>query len=208
MKFIQQTIPLLLLTFAAGGFFCKGEEPESMYHNETFGFKVIKPKGWHITTSKEYAENLGKIDINDPKLKNLVQRNANIPVITYTKYQEPYNDLNPGFKVNIYPLGKLDPDNPVKILEVLLPNLQKVLKDYKLTVPPKETTVSGLKASYMQVFYTLVTSDGSSFPSCTEMWVVPKRNFFLALGVATRQDEKNCTRKDVGKIVETMVIEK
>ncbi len=208
MTVFKTSIPFLLLFLFVGGFFCKSEDSDSIYYNETFGFKVFKPDGWHVETSKEYVETLRKIDLNDPKLKDIVQKNANVPVVSYTKYREPYQDLNPGFKVNVYPLGKFDPKQPVKILDVLLPNLQRVLKDYRLVIPPRETTVSGLKASYMQVFYTLVTSDGSRYPSCTEIWVVPNKNYFLALGAVTRQDERNCARKDVGRIVETMVIDK
>lgn len=122
------------------------------------------------------------------------------------KHPEPHNDLNPSFKVNIKPLSAMKGKSGTQLLNVILPHMEKMLRDYKLTQPPMEIEISGLKGAYAHIDYSLVTADDSVFPTTSEIWVVPRGECFFLLGAGTRQDERSGTRKEIKSILDTVRI--
>jgi hypothetical protein len=96
---------------------------------------------------------------------------------------------------------------PVKIIGTVLPQLQRAFEDFTIVQQPMEVMVGGLRAGYTRVHYTLQTSDGQSFPTASELWIVPRGDFFFMLGAGTRQDEKTGSRADISKILATIGFE-
>lgn len=121
-----------------------------------------------------------------------------------TKFKEPYNDLNPSLKINIKPLGGIDGSKPVQLLELIVPSLKTAFPDMKVVQAPKEVLVGGLKGAYAHIQYVLKAQGGLSFPTSSELWVVPKGKHFYMIGAGTRQDEKTGSRKEIQKILETI----
>ena len=76
-----------------------------------------------------------------------------------------------------------------------------------MTYKPKEIELAGLKAAYMCVDYNLKIPDGRTFPTRSELWIVPRGKMFFMIGIGTRQDEKTGTRKEVHKIIEAIKID-
>lgn len=99
-------------------------------------------------------------------------------------------------------------EDPKQILSVLSAPMKNMFQDFVVVVPPSETTVSGLKAAYMKIHYSLQIPDGRSFPTCSELWIVPRGKFFFMIGAGTRQDEKTGKREEVGSIIDSLKLEK
>ena len=66
---------------------------------------------------------------------------------------------------------------------------------------PTDTTVSDLSAAYMRINYTLAIPDGRTFPTTSELWIVPRGNYFFMIGAGTRQDGKTGSREEISKIL-------
>ena len=132
---------------------------------------------------------------------------ATVPMVAMMKYPEPYDDINPSFKVNIKPLGQLKGRTAVELVSMILPQLQKVFKDYALVQPPVETEVSGLRAAYARIHYSLETADGSTFPCASELWIVPRGDYFFMLGAGTRQDDTRGPRSEIQGILDSVKID-
>jgi hypothetical protein len=124
--------------------------------------------------------------------------------VVITKYPEPFDDLNPSFKVNIKPLGQLKGADPKKILELILPQFQNIFQDFNLIQPPSDTTVGRLPAAYMRINYSLVAQDERTFPTTSELWIVPRGDYFFMIGAGTRQDEKTGSREEIAKIMSSI----
>jgi hypothetical protein len=178
------------------------------YTNPTLGFALTKPAEWHFMTAEQNAENLARTKLKDEEFQKLAQKYASAPMVAITKYEEPYDDLNPSLKVNVRPLGNFSADNPTAILEFMAKQLEAVFEDYKVITPPKETKVAGLKSAYLKVHFSMKIPDGRSFPTCSELWVVPRGKHFFMIGAGTRQDEKTGRREEIEKILATIKIEK
>ena len=51
------------------------------------------------------------------------------------------------------------------------------------------------------------TSGGDSFPVASEMWIVPRGDYFFIIAGATRQDEKSGPRSEIATIINSIKIE-
>jgi hypothetical protein len=58
----------------------------------------------------------------------------------------------------------------------------------------------------MRINYSLQIPDGRSFPTTSEMWIVPKGNYFYMIGAGTRQDEKTGSRREIRQILDSVKI--
>ena len=136
-----------------------------------------------------------------------MQKYATAPLVAMMKYPEPYDDLNPSFKINIKPLGRLKGIDGKAIVALILPQFQKLLQDYELVQEPVEKEISGLKAGYARLNYTLEIPDGRIFPTTSELWIIPRGDYYFIIGAGTRQDEKTGTRSEIAEILKSLKID-
>lgn len=197
---------VVVLAFAAFAGSVLAAEPD-VFRNPTAGFQVTKPADWRYATADFTQQNLKATKLNSDEMHAAMMKYATAPMVAMMRHPEPYDDLNPSFKVNIKPLGALKGKSGVELLNFILPQLEKMFRDYKLTQPPVEVEVSGLKGAYARIDYSLVTADDLVFPTTSELWIVPRGEYFFMLGAGTRQDEKSGTRKEIQGILKTVKID-
>lgn len=199
MKIVQ--VIMLLLSFSV----CA--DNNNKFESVTVGFKVLKPNGWQFVTADENLENINRIRLNNEEFHKLMLKHSTAPLVAMMKYPEPFDDLNPSFKVTTKPLGQFKGLDPKKILAILIPQFEKIFQNLDLVQPPKDTKVAGLDAAYMRIHYSLAIPDGRVFPTSSELWVVPRGSYFFLLGAGTRQDEKTGSRAEINKILNTVEIQ-
>lgn len=172
----------------------------------TLGLTLVKPDDWVTISAEQNANNLARVRMDDPEFQALAARYAAVPVIAIAKHPEPYDDLNPSVKINVRPAGAFAGSSPEEILNAVLPLLARPFHDLEVQSPPTRTTLSGKNAAYARVSYTL-RAGGSSFPTVSEFWIVPKGSVFFMIGAGTRADERTGSRSEVRSIVDNIVIE-
>ena len=132
---------------------------------------------------------------------------ATAPLVVIAKYPEPFDDLNPSFKVNVRPFGKLKGADPKQILAMVSAQFKNVFEDYEVVQEPTDTEVSGIKSGYMKINYSIQIPDGCTFPTTSELWIVPRGDYFFMIGAGTRQEEKTGTRNEIQEILQTVRID-
>ena len=177
------------------------------YSNPALGISVTKPKDWVFVSAEQHAESLKRAKLKDEEFLKLVQKYSSAPLVTMTKYAEPFDDLNPSFKLSVKLLGKLSGDDPKAILSLITAPLKDKFDDFKTVVSPQETTVAKHKAAYTQIHFNLQNADGRRFPTCSELWVVPRGKHFILIGCGTRQDEQTGKRAELEKILSSLKLE-
>lgn len=202
MKFLRVISVVLgpLLANLAGS-----AQPE-VFTSPTAGFQLTKPADWHYVTAAENLENLKAAELNDAELKAAMEKYATAPLVAMMKHAEPYDDLNPSFKVNVKPYGPLKGKSATELLGLILPQLSKAFPDFQLVQAPKAMEVAGIKSAYARIHYTLRIPDGRTFPTASELWIVPHGDYFFLIGAGTRQDEATGTRAEVQDILRTVKI--
>jgi len=180
---------------------------ENVFKSITIGFEVTKPKEWSFVTAQENLDNLKRTKLSDDEFQQLMLKYATAPLVAMMKYPEPYDDLNPSLKVNIKPFGQLKERDGKEVLSLILPQFQKMFKDFQLVQTPTDVTVAGFKAAYVRINYSLQIADGRTFPTTSELWIVPRGDYFFMIGAGTRQDEKTGSRKEIEQIMKSIKIE-
>jgi hypothetical protein len=178
-----------------------------VFQSPTAGFQLTKPAEWTYMTAAQNLENIKAMKLSDEEFHAAMQKYATAPLVAITKYPEPYDDVNPSFKVNIKPYGGLKGKTPQELINLVVPQFQRTFKDFVLVQPPTETVVSGLTSAYARMNYTMELPDGRTFPTTSELWIVPRGDYFFMIGAGTRQDEKTGTREEIRAILETVKIE-
>ncbi|MCL1480494.1 hypothetical protein MIH18_11680 [Marinobacter sp. M3C] len=192
------------LIFGAGS--AVATEPD-VYSNPTAGFQVTKPAEWSYITAAQNMDNIKAIKLSDEEFHAAMQKYATAPLVAMAKYQEPFDDVNPSFKVNLKPFGDFKGKPPQDIISFAVPQFKNAFKNFVLVQPPTEVVVSGIKSAYARMNYTIEVPDGRSFPITSELWIVPHGDYFFMIGAGTRQDEGTGSRKEIQNILSTLKIE-
>lgn len=182
-------------------------ESEDTFKSVSVGFEVTKPASWQFLTAEQNLENLKQTKLSDEEFQKLMLKYATAPLVAMMKHPEPFDDLNPSLKVNVKPFGQLRGTDPKQILSMVSVQFASIFKDYELMEGPIDTEVSGIKSGYLRFNYSLQIPDGRTFPTTSELWIVPRGDYFFMIGAGTRQDEKTGTRKEIQEILKTVKID-
>ncbi|MFO7529002.1 MAG: hypothetical protein R6W86_09400 [Marinobacter sp.] len=197
----MRIIQVLILVFVSLSAFA---QEKNLFESVTVGFKVTKPDDWNFISAEQNRESLERFQMTDKEFHQQMVKYSSAPLVAMMKYPEPFEDLNPSFKVNIKPLGQLKGSDPKEILNLILPQFKKVFQDFNLTQRPTDTEVDGLPAAYMRINYSLAVPDGRVFPTTSELWIVPRGDYFFMIGSGTRQDEKTGSREEISEILSSV----
>ena len=199
----------LLMLAAAVLVPCAGaESDENTYDNPGIGISVTKPADWHFGTVEDHRDNLRRMTYRDEEMGEYVREESTAPLVYMMKYPEPYDDLNPTFKVGIRPLGTIPNDQPTAVLTVLLAGFRRTLNELTVQAGPKDTTIDGLPAGYLRIHYDLVTTDSAVCSACSEVWIVPRDSCLLMIGAGTKQDDADSAREEIATILGSLRIKK
>lgn len=179
-----------------------------VFHSPITGFQLTKPAGWYYLTAEQNIENIKAIKLNDEEFHAAIQKYATAPLVAMTKYPEPYDDVNPSFKVTFKPYGSFIGKTPEEIINLVFPQFQRIFRDVRLVQPPTEVSISGIKSGYARMNYTMEVPDGRTFPVTSELWIVPSGDYFFMIGAGTRPDERTGSREEIRNILETVRIER
>lgn len=178
----------------------------AQFSNPTAGIALTKPAGWHYTSAARNMENIRAMKLSDEELHAMLKQYSTAPLLAMTKHEEPYDDVNPSFKINLKPYGNLKGIPAQDLMRLLLPQLQKAFKDFAIAQAPTDVTISGIQSAYVRIHYTMELADGRSFPAASELWIVPRGDYFFMMGAGTRQDEKTGTRAEIQGILNSIKI--
>lgn len=174
---------LLQMLVAAVPLFASAAE-QNIYHSQMLGFTVEKPDAWTFLSANTYLEQTKQLKLNDPEMQKNLQESLRAPLVVITKQPPDNDDVNTSFKADAKPFGQLPPGTSgVEIIKLLLPVLRANFTGFDIVTGPVEVTVSGKKAGYIKMHYLNVTAAGQH-PSASEMWIVPRKDYFFILGGA------------------------
>ena len=182
-------------------------EPSDRLENPTAGIVVVKPTGWHVGTIQQVEANRANVRLNDEKLQQAIQNSGTAPLFVFTRYQEPYDNLNPSIQVALRPLGPLAGRPPVEIMQKAVDGLKMALKDFRVVSEISATTVSGMPAAYVKGAYTLVTQDGAEYPTLSRLWIVPRGTFMFFVGTGGPQEGPDVSEEEFQAFVKSVEIQ-
>ncbi|MAD43981.1 MAG: hypothetical protein CMI02_03300 [Oceanospirillaceae bacterium] len=176
----------------------------NVFINKTVGIQLVKPDAWVFMTADQNLESLKQLDMKDKEFHQTMVKYSSVPLVAMARHKEPFDDLNPSFKLNVKPLGQFKGASAVTIAEYLVRPMSKYFDDFRIMQSPVGVTVGGLEAGYVRINYSLAIPDGRKFPTTSEIWVVPRGDYFFMIGAGTRQDEATGNRDDIAAIIDSI----
>ncbi len=205
----MQRISILLI-----GFICFqttlsfAKEESNVFFNPTSGFTITKPPEWSFISTQAIEANRARVQLEDQKLQELMQKQANAPLVAFTRYPEPYENLNPSVQVILRPLGPLQGMPAMKVLNFSVKAMERAFSDFHLIHEVQETEISGLPAAYMRARYTVANQEGQQFPTLSRMWIIPRGSYMFLISMSGPGEGSDVLENYFQQILESIKIEK
>jgi hypothetical protein len=160
------------------------------------GISIEKPGGWRIVPPSEAVANLGKIEFATPEQRARVVGDDPGPLITFLKYPDTHPGIIPTIKVNYRPAPGIGRVGAKGILNAMIETLRTGFGAAQILDAPTDVMLAGQPAAHMRVAFT-INANGDSLPTISEMWVIPRGNYMLVIGVAYADDEPAATHAEI-----------
>ena len=181
---------------------------ENTFNNEIVGIEIEKPKNWFFMSNDEMIENRQRISLDDKNFEKKLKESPRLPIVSFCKYKNPETrlDVSPMVNVVLSDLGVLMAMKPDQILRVLCDSLRKQFADFKYVQSPTISKISNKDAAKAIINYSLENKDGFIFKVRCEMWIVPKGNRVLIIGMAAPAEGPDKSEAEFAAVLKSTII--
>ena len=182
---------------------------QNTYTNPALGFTITKPANWKIASAGDYFKNLGQVNLDDSGFQEKVKEYARAPFFVFMKYPKPYDNINSSIKVYFRYCKSLPnhvENGPKDILNTALLVFKETLKNLKVIKGPADANISGIKSAYVKYQYTLIAHNGRGFPDSSEMWIVPRGEYYYLIVSGQRQDASAEDLIDIKRMIASIKV--
>ena len=156
-------------------------EAQTRVEHREAGIAITRPAGWHTGTVAQVQANRERTKLSDPELQAALATRAALPLIVFTKYEEPHPGLNPSIQITLrHGLA----GTPVQLLNDALAVMRRGFPDLQSVEPVRQAAVDGLPAAHVRVTYTLQTHTGLKARVSSRLWLVPRNSLMFLIGMS------------------------
>ena len=197
----RRTVVLLLLTLPLLLASSAGAQTRVEHHEA--GIAITRPAGWHTGTVAQVQANRARTKLSDPELQVALATRAALPLIVFTKYEEPHSGLNPSIQITLrHGLA----GTPVQLLTGALAVMRRGFPDLQTAEPVRNTTVDGLPAADVRVTYTLETQTGLKARVSSRLWLVPRGALMFLIGMSGSENGADMCTAECASALQSLSI--
>ena len=204
----QLSIFLMLLVFgmfAACTTTPDGPAPSDTFRDAELGFSITKPSDWVFIPDETLKADHNTLRLSDTELEQLAKRNANAPLVVFTRYPEPYPTLNPSASVTLVtmPMEKMPPKYALSLSTEMT---KQAYPDLEVVEPVRDHEVDGIQGAYIRVKYTVAFADGQEFPTLVRMWIVPRGKIMFVINMTSPTEGSDLSEEAFQEILKSIKI--
>jgi hypothetical protein len=151
MRRLMVTVPGLIVSIIGSS---NGLAQERVEH-QSAGISLTRPAGWHTATIAQIQANREQTKLSDSGLQAALATRSALPLIVFTKYDEPHPGLNPSVQIT---LRQALPGTPVRLLTGALRTMRQAFADLQIVDSVRGMQLAGLPGAHVRVTYTLQRS--------------------------------------------------
>jgi hypothetical protein len=185
------------LTFSSPG------AAEDRIEHQAAGIAIDRPAGWHDVSLAQVQANRERARLADPELQHAMSTRSALPVIAFTKYEEPHAGLNPTIQVTLRPALT---GTPTQLLTTALATLRSAFADFRLVTPVQPVQVSGWSAAHVSATYTLQNEHRETFRVKSRFWLVPRGSLMFLIGMSGSQVGDDECAPEFAAVISTLTI--
>ena len=167
------------------------------------GIAIDRPAGWHDLTLAQVQEARERTRLADPELQRAVSRQSAMPILSFTKYEEPHAGPNPTIQLGLRPLV---PGAPTEVLEMALATMPRLFADFRPVGPVQAVQVAGLSAAHATATYTQHNDQGETFPAKSRFWLVPRGRLMFLITMSGSQTGEDVCEREFEAVISTLTI--
>jgi hypothetical protein len=204
MRFLQRGLaqPLALLVWLVVPIEGRAQEP---VHHTSAGVSVARPASWHLATLAQVQANREQMKLSDPELQAALATRSALPLIVFTKYQEPYRGINPSVQVT---LRQALPGTPVQLLTTALRTMRQAFADLAILSPVRAERVDGLAGAHVRVTYTLQTNTGTGGRVISRLWLIPRGSLMFLIGMSGSESGPDVSEAEFAAVLKSVAIQR
>jgi hypothetical protein len=177
------------------------------FYNVPVGFKITKPDSWKITTVAPITNPKGRVRLTSQELLDIIQKRGDQPFVAINRFDESYRGFNPKVQVVLRSLTGLEGKTSEEILNLLLPQLKKSLKNFTNLSGVRKTSISGIPGAMVWMKHTLTLPDGKSVTVVSKMLAAIRGPVLFQIGASLPDKPSPALKKDMEQVLRSMVIE-
>jgi hypothetical protein len=173
----------------------------NVFRSEMAGIEIAKPASWHFANLQSVMENRASVKMKDEDFQKQLAQLATAPLVAATKYEEPYEALNPSFQIIVRPAATLEGKSGLEIMHLVEPGLRNNFSDFKVIEAARECVVSGRPAGRLSASYTVASQDGRTFPTRTTLVMIPRGKVLYQIGFSGPAEGPDMLTKEIEEIL-------
>jgi len=178
------------------------------FHSVPAGFSMTKSDDWVFLSAEDVKTGEEVIRLDDRELERAIKNRTEIPLVTITKYPEPYANLNPSISIHVKSTGGLLGRAPEALLESVIPGLKESFSDFTIIEGPEPASVSGRRAAYLKASYTIVEASGKAYKTVSHVYLVPRGPVMFMITMSSLATDEANVREDFDKMLASIRIER
>lgn len=178
------------------------EGTKEVFYDKSSGISITIPEGWKKFTPKMLIETRQSVKLSNKDLEKIIKESPNLPLVTFTRYPEPYPTLNPGVTVSkkYIPVEGIPPKD---ILQINAEVFKLEYPDSAYVDEIQDTNVDGNSSAYTKINFTKVDGD-RKFPITTRLWLIPRGKFMIFISMSGPQEGPDTSEDAFKEIFESI----
>ena len=179
-------------------------DDNNTFHNLCYGIKISKPEKWKF----ENYQNLLKSDIHfiykNEEMANKINECPTSYCVLITRYNEPYDGLNPILKVTPVIIKDYANVNPTFILKTYLSLMNNFFNDFSIVQGVNNLKIDGNTAYQVKAKYSVKDNLNRTFRINSGMTIVIKDSIGFVIQTTCAQDGDDLTDKQFDFIINSI----
>lgn len=187
MKKIYCVVLMLLFTLSVSA--------QRRFENKTFGFTMNEPLGWVWGNNTDLARNLEKLDIDEDKLKKIVEEHkGSVLILSLFKYDpQTYKGLIPAIQINVRERNNEDFESFKSDVVRSARNFNGLYDDFEFLEEPQEVKISHIKSISFVTKFSMPTDNGQLHRVRSRIYVIPWKHYYFQINMTDDLMGEDCT---------------
>lgn len=165
------------------------------FENKTFGFSMQEPEGWVWGNNTDLAHNLEKLDIDEEKLKKIIEEHkGSILILSLFKYDpQTYKGLVPAIQINVRERKNEDFDTFKSDVIRSARSFHGLYDDFEFVEEPYELKISHIKSIAFTTKFTMNTDNGQQYRVRSRIYVIPWKHYYFQINMTDDLMGEDCS---------------
>ena len=172
-------------------------EEATTFTSKPFSLRISAPLPWKLVPAdfpvEEYAVRKDLLDV--------VTSHRSLPIVRIAKPVAGNATISPAVQIFVVPAKG---STPKLFLWSQSRTAEAGFEDFRITQPPSETDLAGVKCAMIESTFVTPYSGGRRFPTLSRVWAIPRDKMMFVVSVTGQPDDLKALASDIDIILKSL----